>query len=82
MQLRMHLLATGRYVTVLQDSVLRYNAKQWSLTALALKLPIDPAPIALFMLKNRTLSPVVTRFIEQARAVARSTQPGGPRRRR
>jgi DNA-binding transcriptional LysR family regulator len=82
MQLRMHLLATGRYVTVLQNSVLHYNAKRWSLTSLALDLPIEPAPIALFALKNRTLSPVVTRFIEQARTVARSMQPGGGRHRR
>jgi DNA-binding transcriptional LysR family regulator len=72
MQARMHLLATGRFVTVLHGSVLRYNAKIWSLKALPIDLPIHPMSIALFTLKNRMLSPVVQLFIEQARAVAKS----------
>jgi DNA-binding transcriptional LysR family regulator len=72
MQLRFHLLATGRFLTVLHDSVLRFNARRWSLKALATTLPIQPMQIALFALKNRTLSPVVQLFIEEARQVARS----------
>ena len=70
--LRNHLLATGRFLTVLPDSVLRYNAKQWSLKALPIDLRIKPRPIAVVTLKNRTLSPVVQLFIEDLRAVAKS----------
>jgi len=72
LQLRMHLLATGRFLTLFQGSVLRFNAKLWSLKALPIDLRIRPMPIAIFTLKNRTLSPVVRVFIEQARAIAKS----------
>ena len=72
MQLRFHLLATGGFITVLHDSVLRFNAKRWSLKPLATSLSLQPMPIAMFTLKNRTLSPVVQLFIEQVRQVARS----------
>jgi len=72
MEMRFHLLATGRFLTVLHDSVLRFNAKQWSLKALPVDLRTKPMPIAIFTSKNRTLSPVVRLFVEQARAVAKS----------
>lgn len=72
MEMRFHLLATGRFLTVLHDSVLRFNAKQWSLKALPVDLRTKPMPIAIFTSKNRTLSPVVQLFVEQARAVAKS----------
>jgi DNA-binding transcriptional LysR family regulator len=67
--LRNHLLATGRFLTVLPDSVLRYNAKQWSLKALPVDLGVKPR-IAIVTLKNRTVSPVVQLFVEHVRAVA------------
>ena len=70
--MRNHLLATGRFVTVLPDSVLRYNAKQWALRALPIKLRTRPRPIAILTLKNRTVSPVVQLFIEHLRAVAKN----------
>ena len=43
--LRNHLLATGRFLTVLPDSVLRYNAKQWALKALPVDLGVKPRSI-------------------------------------
>lgn len=70
--LRNQLLATGRFLSVLPDSVLRHNAKQWSLKALPIDLRIKPRPIAIITLKNRTVSPVVQLFIEQVRAVAKT----------
>jgi DNA-binding transcriptional LysR family regulator len=70
--LRNHLLATGRFLTVLPDSVLRYNAKQWSLKALPVDLGVKPRSVAIVTLKNRTVSPVVQRFIEHVRAVAKT----------
>jgi DNA-binding transcriptional LysR family regulator len=73
MLLRSRLLATGRYVTVLPDSVLRYNVKQWSLKALPIDLGMKPMSVTLITLKNRTLSPVVQLFVEQVRAVASRT---------
>jgi DNA-binding transcriptional LysR family regulator len=70
--LRNHLLATGRFLTMLPRSVLRYNAKQWSLRALPIDLRIKPLPVAIVTLKNRTVGPVVQLFIEVLREVAKS----------
>ena len=72
MHVRMQLLATGRFLTIMHGSTLHYYAKPWSLRALPINLTIPPVPIAVFTLRNRTLSPVVERFIEQSRAVAKS----------
>ena len=70
--MRNHLLATGRFLTVLPDSVLRYNARQWALRALPIKLRTKPRPIAIITLKNRTISPVVQLFIDHLRMVAKN----------
>lgn len=72
--LRNRLLATGRYVTVLTDSVLYYNAKLWSLRVLPIDLNISSRPLTMVTLKNRTLSPAVLLFVEQLKAVAASLQ--------
>jgi DNA-binding transcriptional LysR family regulator len=78
MLLRSKLLATGRYVTVLPDSVLRYNAKQWSLKALPIDLGMSTMAVRLVTLKNRAISPVVKLFMDQVRATAKPLgSPGG-----
>lgn len=69
--LRNHLLATGRFISVLPNSVLRHNARRWSLKALPVDLGVKPRSIAIVMLKHRTVSPVVERFVEQVRTVAK-----------
>lgn len=71
---RMQLLTTGRFLTVMLGSVLRQNAARWSLKALPVDIGMPRVPIALFTLKNRTLSPVVEVFIEHMRRVARATK--------
>lgn len=70
--LRNHLLATGRFLSVLPDSVQRYNAKRWSLKALPIDLGVQPRAVAIITLKHRTVSPVVQVFIEHVRAVAKT----------
>jgi DNA-binding transcriptional LysR family regulator len=70
--LRNHLLVTGRFLSVLPNSVLRQNAKQWSLKALPVDLGVKPRSIAIFTLKNRIVSPVVQLFIEHVRAAAKT----------
>ena len=74
--LRNHLLATGRFVTVLPSSVLRYNAKQWSLKALPIDLGVRPRSVAMLTLRNRAASPVIQLFMDHVRAVARTMSPG------
>ena len=75
MLLRGRLLATGRYLTVLPDSVLRCNARQWSLKALPVDLRMKPMSATIITLKNRTVSPAVRLFIEQVRTVAKAMAP-------
>jgi DNA-binding transcriptional LysR family regulator len=70
--MRNHLLATGRFLTVLPESVLHYNAKQWALRALPIKLRGKPRPIAIVTLKNRSINPATARFIEHLRTVAKT----------
>lgn len=67
---RMQLLATGRFLTIMLGSVLRQNAERWSLKALPVDIGMPRVPIALFTLKNRTLGPVADAFIEHMRRVA------------
>jgi DNA-binding transcriptional LysR family regulator len=64
------LLASGDYITVLPNSVLRYSAERWPLKILPIDLEIKSL-VGIFTLKNRTLSPVVQLFIEEARLEAR-----------
>jgi DNA-binding transcriptional LysR family regulator len=71
LDVRMHLLATGRYLTMLSGSTLHFNAERWSLRRLPIDLRIPTVPITLFTLKGRTISPVAAAFIEHARALAK-----------
>jgi DNA-binding transcriptional LysR family regulator len=72
MPVRLHLLATGRFLTVIAGCVLKHNADRWSLKALPVDFGVHRLPIAIVTLKNRTLSPAVQLFIEHARSVAKS----------
>lgn len=70
MHLRTHLLATGNFLTIMPNSMFRFNAEQWSLKALPINLGIRSRQVGIITLKNRTRSPVVDLFIEHARVVA------------
>jgi len=58
------LVASGRFVTTLPTSILRFAGRDLSLKVLPIKLPAQPRPVAIITLKNRTLSPVAKLFIE------------------
>ena len=72
LDVRMHLLATARYLTIVSRTVLKYNSERWSLRRLPIDLQIQDMPIAIFTLKNRTISPVVKLFIDHVRMQAKS----------
>jgi DNA-binding transcriptional LysR family regulator len=72
MELRARLSALGRFVTVVPKSVLRHGGDEQALRELPIDIPIRPWPVAVLTLKNRTLSPVVERFIGTARDVAKA----------
>jgi len=54
LQLRMHLLSTGNFLTAMPRSLLRLNVDGIRLKALPVKLPINSFPVAVVTLKNRT----------------------------
>src|SRR6195256_1768433 len=67
----LQLVATNRFVTMLPRSILRFSEMDRLLKVLPIKLPIQPRPVAIMSLKQRTLSPVAQRFIDCARTVAK-----------
>jgi DNA-binding transcriptional LysR family regulator len=69
--LRNGLLATGRFLTIVPGSVLRFGAERTLLKVLPVELPNWRLPVAIITLKNRTLSPVANLFIECAREIAK-----------
>ena len=71
MQLRMQLLATGQYLTVLTDSTVRYSGERWSLKMLPVNLG-PRQPVVTVILRNRTLTPAVQLFIEQVRGLTKT----------
>jgi DNA-binding transcriptional LysR family regulator len=74
--LRTNLLLTGEFITAFPRSVLDLHAERFALRALPVELPARPWPVVLLSLRNRTMSPIVERFIECARQVtAGSGQP-------
>lgn len=72
MHLASHFVANGSFLTTCPRSVTRFC----SLKALPVKLPDRPYLVTIVTLKNRTLSPVVERFIESAREVSRTLVEG------
>ena len=69
LDLRMKLLAGGRFITTVPRSVLRYTGEGRGLKMLPVDMRLPPWAVTVFTLKNRMLSPVVERFIECAREV-------------
>lgn len=65
---RVNLLVNGPYITTMAHSVARLN----TLKVLSLDLSPWPFPVGAVTLKNRTLSPVVERFIDSAREFGKS----------
>ena len=80
MDLRAKLPARGRFITVVPKSGLRPDGDRPALKMLPVDLPARPWLVTILTLKNRTLSPVVERFIECAREVAKEF--AGPARAR
>jgi len=66
---RVHLIATGRFVSVLPASVLRSAVAQMSFKVLPIKFKAKAPPIVSIRLKSRTLSPATELFMEHLRAL-------------
>lgn len=70
--LRCSLIGSGHFIGMLPASVLRFNARRFLLKALPVEFQMELNPIAVVTLTNRTLSPLVQRFIDSTRAAVPS----------
>jgi len=72
LEIRANLLRTGRYLSIMPEFWLQLPDKHPFLKRLPVELPIASAPIGIVSLKNRKPNPVVQRFIDCSRKVAKS----------
>jgi DNA-binding transcriptional LysR family regulator len=68
-EVRISLLATGRFLTIANS--FEFRTRRPELKVLPVALPMARVPAAIVTLKNRTLSPVAKLFIQHAREAAR-----------
>jgi DNA-binding transcriptional LysR family regulator len=80
--LRVNLAASGSHITTLPNSTLRVYGERFALKALPVDFPAQSWPAVIVTLKNRTLSPVVERFIQHVRDFTRPMRADGDRLRR
>jgi len=71
LEMRANLLRTGRYLTILPEFWLQFPGRHPFIRKLPVELPAVSGPIGIMTLKKRTPSPVVERFIECAREIAK-----------
>ena len=69
--LRINLLTGGHFITTFPNSVVDFYARRFGLKVLPVDLPRHPWPVVVLTLKHRTLSPVITAFIDCTRAVTK-----------
>lgn len=67
-QMRINLLATGRFLSILPAAVLRFPSHHPFLRAVAVDLGETRRPIGVVTLRNRTRSPVTQLFIDYVRS--------------
>jgi DNA-binding transcriptional LysR family regulator len=70
------MVRTGRFLSVAPSSTVQLSGVRLGLKPLPMKFAIQPGPIGIVTLKNRTISPVAQRFIECARKFVRSVATG------
>jgi DNA-binding transcriptional LysR family regulator len=70
-EVRMSLLATGRFLTIVPVSALRFPTARPELKVLPVELATARVPVGIVTVKNRALTPVPQLFIEHAREVAK-----------
>jgi DNA-binding transcriptional LysR family regulator len=74
-EVRISLMATGRYLSIFPTSIMRFSHPRTELKALSVKQQFARAPVEIATLKNRALSPLVELFIDSARTVAKQVAP-------
>lgn len=73
---RMSLLATGRFVTILPASSLKFPSIRREIRILPVHLPMPSVPSGVITLRTRALSPAAQLFIDCAHEVAKTAPKG------
>lgn len=71
LEVRMRLLATGRFLSIVPASSLDFPAMRPALRILPIKLPNARAKLGIVTLKNRALSSAARVFVEHAREISK-----------
>lgn len=79
MQLQTALAETGRFLTVVPASYMRFRLDKDSLRIIPVELNVRPPPLAMATLKHRTVSPVTKLFMACVRAVAKEFMLSAPK---
>jgi DNA-binding transcriptional LysR family regulator len=66
-----YVLAAGRYLSMLPESMVRFSAKYLPLKVLPVHLPLQLRPVMAVTLRNRALSPAARLFLENVRTAIR-----------
>jgi DNA-binding transcriptional LysR family regulator len=69
---RIRLVATGRFLTAVPRSMLRFHRKNTTIKILPIDLPTTRRPIGIVTLRNRSIGPVAQRFIACARELPKA----------
>src|SRR4051812_13827991 len=75
-EVRLSLLATGRFISIFPTSSLRFPTPRSDLKVLPVELPMARVPNGIITLKKRKLSPVAELFIKHVREIARTRARG------
>jgi DNA-binding transcriptional LysR family regulator len=73
-ELRISLLANGRFISIFPDSVLRFSARRRELKVLNIDEPLGHVPVGIITLKNRTISPLAQLFIAGSRELMKQIE--------
>jgi DNA-binding transcriptional LysR family regulator len=68
---RISLLAKGRFISIFPDSVFRFSAEGTKLKILPIRQPLGRAPVGIITLRNRTIGPLAQLFIAGSRELAK-----------
>jgi DNA-binding transcriptional LysR family regulator len=71
-QIRVHLLTRGNFLTAMPKSIMRINPECSGLRELPIRLPSSGFSVAIVTLKGRTLTPPVELFLECLRTYVKS----------
>jgi DNA-binding transcriptional LysR family regulator len=75
-EVRITLLATGRFISILPESTLRFSARRPELKVLPVKQSLGHVPVGIVTLKNRTISPLAQMYMDSSRQVAKQLAKG------